>query len=126
MLITYLILKYLFNLQDPYEKIHVYVAPSTISDLAGEGLFAKKVIKKGQLICLFNGVRRRKEGRIRTVIGVNSDEWSDYRLILGIYNQPQIRSYFPILKQNWDSQGFFLYNSCKRFLNSMRQLKKFH
>ena len=98
MLITYLILKYLFNLQDPYEKIHVYVAPSTISDLAGEGLFAKKVIKKGQLICLFNGVRRCKEGRIRTVIGVNSDEWSDYRLILGTIN-PKLDRIFRFKKK---------------------------
>ena len=70
--------------EDLYEKVHVYVAPSTISPLAGEGLFARKTIKKGQLVSLFNGVRRHKEGR-KTTIGADSEEWSDYRLVLGKY-----------------------------------------
>ena len=68
---------------DPYEKIHVYVAPSQISKEAGEGLFAKKVIKKDQLVCLFNGIRRFKEGRV-VRIGANDDGWSDYRITLGM------------------------------------------
>ena len=68
---------------DPYEKIHVYVAPSKISEEAGEGLFAKKVIKKDQLVCLFNGIRRFKEGRV-VRIGANDDGWSDYRITLGM------------------------------------------
>ena len=70
--------------EDVYEKVHVYVAPSLISPLAGEGLFARKTIKKGQLVSLFNGVRRHKEGR-KTTIGADSEEWSDYRLVLGKY-----------------------------------------
>merc|ERR1711976_678425 len=67
--------------EDVYEKVHVYVAPSMGSPLAGEGLFARKTIKKGQLVSLFNGVRRHKEGR-KTTIGADSEEWSYYRLVL--------------------------------------------
>ena len=74
--------------EDVYEKVHVYVAPSTISPMAGEGLFARKTIKKGQLVSLFNGVRRHKEGR-KTTIGADSEEWSDYRLVLGKYFKGQ-------------------------------------
>ena len=69
--------------ENAYEKIHVYVAPSTISPLAGEGLFARKTFKKGQLICLFNGIRWRKEGRRPKAIQAGSEDWSDYRLTLG-------------------------------------------
>ena len=73
--------------EDPYEKAHVYVMPSKISPEAGEGLYARKAIKKGQLVCLFNGIRRRKEGRGTKPIGANDDEWSDYRLTLGNSNR---------------------------------------
>ena len=68
--------------EDPYEKIHVYVATSAISPLAGEGLFAKRTLTKGHLICLFNGIRRIKKGRTKA-IGALDEEWSDYRLTLG-------------------------------------------
>ena len=68
---------------DPYENIHVYVSPSKISAEAGEGLFAKKRIMKDQLVCLFNGIRRTKEGRV-VRIGANCDGWSDYRITLGL------------------------------------------
>ena len=69
--------------ENAFEKIHVYVAPSTISPLAGEGLFARKTLKKGQLISLFNGIRWRKEGRRPKAIQAGSEDWSDYRLTLG-------------------------------------------
>ena len=68
--------------EDPYEQIHVYVATSAISPLAGEGLFAKRALTKGHLICLFNGIRRMKKGRTKA-IGAGHEEWSDYRLTLG-------------------------------------------
>ena len=71
--------------ENAYEKIHVYVAPSTISPFAGEGLFARKTIKKGQLISLFNGIRWRKGGRRPKAIQAGSEDWSDYRLTLGMY-----------------------------------------
>ena len=61
------------------------MAPSTISPLAGEGLFARKTIKKGQLISLFNGIRWRKGGRRPKAIQAGSEDWSDYRLTLGMY-----------------------------------------
>lgn len=71
---------------DPYEDIHVYVSPSTISPQAGEGLFAKENIEKGQLVCLFNGIRRTKEGRAAKAISWHNEDWSDYRLFLGKFN----------------------------------------
>ena len=74
--------------EDPYEKIHVYVATSAISPLAGEGLFAKRTLTKGHLICLFNGIRRIKKARSKA-IGALDEEWSDYRLTLGKILMPQ-------------------------------------
>jgi hypothetical protein len=65
------------------EVAHVYVSTSLISPAAGEGLFAKKSITKGHLVCLFNGVRRTKEGRAAKAIGSQNEDWSDYRLTLG-------------------------------------------
>ena len=60
----------------------VYVAASKLGEAAGEGLYAKKHIRKGQLICLFNGVRCTKAGH-HTRICADDDDWSDYRLTLG-------------------------------------------
>ena len=71
-------------LEDPYEKENVYVAPSKIGEAAGEGLYARKHIRKGQLVCLFNGIRCNKPGH-HTTIRANDDDWSDYRLTLGMY-----------------------------------------
>merc|ERR1719273_272434 len=76
--------------ENSFEKIHVYVAPSTISPLAGEGLFARKTLKKGQLISLFNGIRWRKEGRRPKAIQAGSEDWSDYRLTLDRYTDLDI------------------------------------
>ena len=33
-------------------------------------------------MCLFNGVRRIKKGRV-TRISANDEDWSDYRIVLG-------------------------------------------
>ena len=41
-------------LEDPYEQETVYVAQSKIGEAAGEGLYARKHIRKGQLVCLKN------------------------------------------------------------------------
>ena len=67
---------------DPYESIHVVVLPSKIGEEAGEGLFSRTFIRKDQLVCLFNGIRRIKKGRV-TRISANDEEWSDYRIVLG-------------------------------------------
>ena len=76
-------------LEDPYEKENVYVAPSKIGEAAGEGLYARKHIRKGQLVCLFNGIRCNKPGH-HTTIRANDDDWSDYRLTLGRYYQGNV------------------------------------
>ena len=76
-------------LEDPYEKENVYVAPSKIGEAAGEGLYARKHIRKGQLVCLFNGIRCNKPGH-HTTIRANDDDWSDYRLTLGMYYQGNV------------------------------------
>ena len=44
--------------EDPYESETVFVSASRVSGDAGEGLFARRDISKGQLVALFNGVRR--------------------------------------------------------------------
>ena len=67
---------------DPYESIHVVVSTSKIGEEAGEGLFSRTFIRKDQLVCLFNGVRRIKKGRV-TRISANDEDWSDYRIVLG-------------------------------------------
>lgn len=69
--------------QDRFDALTVYVAPSEISPEAGEGLFAKRRISEGELVCLFNGIRMSKLGRTCKVVRPDSDEWSDYRLTLG-------------------------------------------
>lgn len=66
--------------QDPYDQETVYVAESKIP-FAGEGLFAKRKISQGELVCLFNGVKCNKIGHTK-VIRSDSPEWSDYRLTL--------------------------------------------
>ena len=60
------------GLRDLWDIIHVYVAPSRV-EFAGEGLFARRHIKKGSLVAVFNGARKRKFGRDLT-----SEESSDY------------------------------------------------
>lgn len=66
---------------DPYESIHVVVSTSKIGEEAGEGLFSRTFIRKDQLVCLFNGIRRIKKGRV-TRISANDEDWSDYRIVL--------------------------------------------
>ena len=58
------------NLRDLWDILHVYVAPSQ-AQCAGEGLFARRDIKKGDLVALFSGARKR-HFRNETF------EWSDY------------------------------------------------
>ena len=70
-------------LEDPYEQETVYVAPSKLGEAAGEGLYAKKHIRKGQLVSLYNGIRSNKPGH-NTQICANDDDWSDYGITLGI------------------------------------------
>ena len=44
------------GLRDLWDIIHVYVAPSRV-EFAGEWLFARRHIKKGSLVSVFNGAR---------------------------------------------------------------------
>ncbi|XP_023332051.1 uncharacterized protein LOC111704142 isoform X2 [Eurytemora carolleeae] len=60
------------HLRDIIDIINVYVDQSNIP-YAGEGLFAKKFIKKGELVVLFNGARKRKISREHQF-----EEFSDY------------------------------------------------
>ncbi|XP_023347759.1 histone-lysine N-methyltransferase SETD7 isoform X2 [Eurytemora carolleeae] len=64
--------------RDMFENISVYISQSRVQG-AGEGLFAKSRIQKENIICFFNGVRKRK--LFRTVAGVD-EEFSDYRIEL--------------------------------------------
>jgi len=57
------------------------VAQSGISPQAGEGLFAKRHIKCGELVALFSGLREVKHDR-STTIRADEEAWSDYRLTL--------------------------------------------
>ena len=45
--------------QDRYDALNVFVAESGVSPCAGEGLYARRPIAAGKLVCLFNGVRVR-------------------------------------------------------------------
>ena len=60
-------------LRDPYEKRYVYVKDSAVP-FAGEGLWAKRGIKTGQVCALFNGVRQHH------LWGQVDLPWSDYRI----------------------------------------------
>jgi len=44
--------------RDLWDMFHVYVAPSRV-EFAGEGLYARRDIKKDSLVCLFSGSRKR-------------------------------------------------------------------
>ena len=70
-------------LRDPYEDETVTVGDSQIP-LAGEGLFARRKILRGELICMFNGLKIDKPGRTCKAIVAGSEDWSDYRLTLGM------------------------------------------
>ena len=80
-------------LEDPYEQDTVYVAQSGIATDAGEGLFAKRNLRKGELVALFSGLREVKHGRSVTITA-GDEAWSDYRLTLGMKNskKPETKS----------------------------------
>ena len=46
-------------LRDPYEQQTIFIGKSSIHAEAGEGLFAKRILPKGSLVAIFNGVRKR-------------------------------------------------------------------
>ena len=64
-------------IRDPYEHQTVFVAASRQGEFAGEGLFAKRMIKKGDLVALFNGLRQRDP-----IYSKNTLAFSDYRIAL--------------------------------------------
>ena len=66
-------------IRDPFECRYVYVSESRTGEGAGEGLFAKTNIPRGQLCALFNGVRQRR----LTGQCLHQTEWSDYRIGCG-------------------------------------------
>ena len=61
--------------RDPYEERYVYVKTSQVP-FAGEGLWAKSKISKGQVVAFFNGVRQRHLCGVKSV----KVSWSDYRI----------------------------------------------
>ena len=72
-------------LPEPYESVTVFPAPSGIP-CAGEGLFAKRDLKAGELAAIFSGLRCYKTFTMGTTIKYGTDEeWSDYRITLGEY-----------------------------------------
>ena len=60
------------SLRDLWDVLHVYVAPSKV-EFAGEGLFARRKIKKGSLVAVFNGSRKRQFRQ-----SLVTEEFSDY------------------------------------------------
>ena len=78
-------------LEDPYEQDTVYVAQSGIATDAGEGLFAKRDLLKGELVALFSGLREVKHGRSVTITA-GDEAWSDYRLTLGMLHVEKLKS----------------------------------
>ncbi len=60
--------------EEPWESRHVEVGGSLLSEEAGEGLFAKVDMKRGQLVAFYNGVRLQS--------GRDDDSWSGYRVRL--------------------------------------------
>ena len=61
--------------RDPYEHQTVYVAKSKQGEYAGEGIFAKRLIQKGSLVAIFNGLRQRDP-----IYSKNMPAFSDYRI----------------------------------------------
>ena len=66
-------------LRDPFECRYVFVSQSRSGAGAGEGLFAKTDLARGQLCALFNGVRQRR----LTGQYFHQPDWSDYRIGCG-------------------------------------------
>ena len=62
-------------LRDPSEVRQVYVAASSVSG-AGEGLWAKTLLRSGEMVALFNGVRQRQ----LYYAARPAQDWSDYRI----------------------------------------------
>ena len=62
---------------DQYEDDTVYVAMSSVEG-AGEGLFARRDIRCGDLVSLFSGTKIYKDSNKKSV-KYGDDEWSDFR-----------------------------------------------
>ncbi|TRY63830.1 hypothetical protein TCAL_02039 [Tigriopus californicus] len=67
--------------RDLYEKKTCQVGLSKTQDNAGEGLFALRDLRQGDLIAFFNGVRKRRVIRAMPS-SANSEDWSDYSITL--------------------------------------------
>ncbi len=59
--------------RDPYEEKWVEVKRSLQDENAGEGLFCKKSLKKGQVAAYFNGIKRTKEEVDQRQFDINRD-----------------------------------------------------
>ena len=93
-------------LEDPYEQDTVYVAQSGIATDAGEGLFAKRNLRKGELVALFSGLREVKHGRSVTITA-GDEAWSDYRLTLGMLHAKKLKSRQVSLHMHGDGQSTY-------------------
>jgi hypothetical protein len=67
--------------RDLCDHINCFVAQSSVSSSAGEGLFAKTYIRRHSLVALFSGVRKRRIFR-DVPCSFSSEDWSDYSITL--------------------------------------------
>ena len=65
---------------DLYEERTVRVAASSVSG-AGEGLFARRNLSPGHLVCLFSGSKVYKDNNKKS-LKFGDSEWSDFRITL--------------------------------------------
>ena len=65
---------------DLYEERTVRVAESSVPG-AGEGLFARRRLSSGDLVCLFSGSKIYKDNTRRS-LQFGDEEWSDFRITL--------------------------------------------
>ena len=65
---------------DLYEERTVRVAESSVPG-AGEGLFARRRLSSGDLVCLFSGSKIYKDNNKRS-LQFGDEEWSDFRITL--------------------------------------------
>ena len=95
------------SLPDPYEEDTVFVATSKESK-AGEGLFAKKFIPAGRVVCFFNGVRYLKRRSERG----KSYKPSEYRVSLDKFTDLDIPRKYSSLK---DYKATLGHKACHSF-----------
>ena len=88
---------------DPFERKSVYVEDSTLPD-AGEGLFARRPISKGQLISYFSGWRTKLSSLVFSNMSLrDGDEALAFSYSIGkeappLWNYPFVRRFDCMVK----------------------------